>query len=88
VIASLPGVSEVAAVATPDPAITARLHALVIPSGPNVTAAGIADRCRGLLPGYMIPDVRLLRALPRTSTGKIARSELGVLLAGHQDAQP
>ena len=88
VIASLPGVSEVAAVATPDPAITSRLHALVIPSGPYVTAAGITDRCRDLLPGYMIPDIRLVRALPRTSTGKIARSELGALLATNQDAQP
>ncbi len=86
VIASLPGVSEVAAVATPDPAITARLHALVIPSGPYVTAHGITDMCRHLLPSYMIPDIELLGALPRTSTGKIARSELGALLASHEDA--
>lgn len=85
VISSLPGVSEVAAVATPDPAITARLHALVIPSGPYVTAAGITDMCRRLLPSYMIPDIQLLGALPRTSTGKIARSELGALADGHED---
>jgi L-proline---[L-prolyl-carrier protein] ligase len=88
VIASLSGVREVAAVATPDPALTARLHALVIPSGPDITAAGLSDQCRDLLPSYMIPDIRLLGALPRTSTGKIARSELGALLADHQGAEP
>jgi len=88
VIASLPGVREVAAVATPDPAITARLHALVIPSGPDITAADISSRCRELLPSYMIPDIRLFSGLPKTSTGKIARSELGALLAGHQGVTP
>ncbi len=88
VIASLPGVSEVAAVATPDPAITARVHALVIPSGPDITVAGITGRCRDLLPGYMIPDIRLVGALPRTSTGKIARAELRAVLASHEEAEP
>jgi amino acid adenylation domain-containing protein len=88
VIASLPGVSEVAAVATPDPAVTARLHALVIPVGPDVTADDITGQCRDLLPSYMIPDIRLLAALPRTSTGKIARSQLGALVTSQQDARP
>jgi amino acid adenylation domain-containing protein len=88
VVASLPGVREVAAVATPDPAITARLHALVIPSGPDTTAADITSRCRELLPSYMIPDIHLFSGLPKTSTGKIARSELGALLADHEGATP
>ena len=76
-IAALPGVREVAALARPDPAVTTRLHALVIPAGPDVTAAGLTGRCRRLLPGYMVPEIHLLPALPRTNTGKIARAELG-----------
>jgi L-proline---[L-prolyl-carrier protein] ligase len=88
VIASLPGVREVAAVATPDPAITARLHALVIPAGADITVADITSRCRELLPSYMVPDIHLLGGLPKTSTGKIARSELGALLAGCPGAKP
>jgi L-proline---[L-prolyl-carrier protein] ligase len=81
-VAALPAVREVAAVAVPDSSVSNRLHALVVPAAGGVTPAAITRDCRRVLPGYMIPEIHLLSSLPRTSTGKLARSELAGLLPG------
>ncbi|HEX6871191.1 MAG TPA: amino acid adenylation domain-containing protein [Micromonosporaceae bacterium] len=86
-----PDVAEVAVVATADPELTHRLHAVVLPVTHRctdlITADELAERlvgyCRTRLPGYMVPEqIHVVRDLPRTSTGKIARGQLTDLLAG------
>ncbi len=88
-----PAVSEVAIVAEPDPELTNRLHALVVPADPQRPCHGLADaviaHCRQRLPGYMVPGrVHVLAELPRTGTGKIARQRLPGLIAGPAGEPP
>lgn len=76
-----PEVAHVAVVATPDELITHRLHAVVVAADPagdgRALAADLLAHCRSRLPAYMVPgDVHVVADLPRTSTGKIARTEL------------
>lgn len=76
-----PRVAHVAVVATPDELITHRLHAVVAPVRPagddRAFVAELLAHCRRRLPAYMVPgDVHVVAELPRTSTGKIARTEL------------
>ncbi|MEU4559503.1 amino acid adenylation domain-containing protein [Actinoplanes sp. NPDC023936] len=73
-----PGVAEVAVIARPDDRLTHTLHAFVAGrEGGAVTAGAVLRHCREQLPGYMVPATVAIRsALPRTSTGKIARAEL------------
>ncbi|WP_433392211.1 amino acid adenylation domain-containing protein [Micromonospora sp. KLBMP9576] len=79
-IAAQPGVAEVAVVAEPDPELTNRLHALVVPAreAPDDDLAGqVVAECRRRLPHYMVPGtVHLVPTLPYTSTGKVARARL------------
>lgn len=89
VVGAHPAVAEVAVVAEPDAALTNRLHALVVARHEGADIAGIIAHCRQRLPSYMIPSqVRLVADLPKTSTGKIARAELGRLLASTLEVHP
>jgi len=50
------------------------LVAVAVPSDPAVSVLDVKRHCAARLPKYMIPfGVRLVRALPRTSSGKIDR---------------
>jgi L-proline---[L-prolyl-carrier protein] ligase len=84
VLAGHPGVAEVAVLAVADPELTNRLHALVVPAAGTDAgnlAAALTGYCRQRLPGYMVPgQLHLVGDLPRTSTGKLARAELGGLV--------
>jgi acyl-coenzyme A synthetase/AMP-(fatty) acid ligase len=87
IIGTHPDVAEVAVLAEPDPELTNRLHALVVPTSEHDGDPALTDRlvrhCRDRLPGYMVPSrVHLLTKLPKTSTGKIARAELPELVLG------
>ncbi|GHH39986.1 amino acid adenylation domain-containing protein [Lentzea cavernae] len=78
-----PDVAEVVVVAVPDPELTHRLHALVVPrpDAGALTGADVLAHCRARLPGYMVPGaVHVVPDLPRTSTGKVARAELPALV--------
>lgn len=78
-----PDVAEVVVVAVPDPELTHRLHALVVPrpDGGALTGADVLAHCRTRLPGYMVPGVvHVVPDLPRTSTGKVARADLPALV--------
>jgi L-proline---[L-prolyl-carrier protein] ligase len=98
VIGGHPGVAEVAVVAEPDPELTHRLHALVVPAASGQPGQELADQelagqviahCRQRLPGYMVPGrVHVLGGLPRTSTGKLARRLLPGLIAGTAGRRP
>ncbi|SES16968.1 amino acid adenylation domain-containing protein [Lentzea albida] len=78
-----PDVAEVVVVAVPDPELTHRLHALVVPrpGRGGLTGADVLAHCRARLPGYMVPGaVHVVPDLPRTSTGKVARADLPALV--------
>jgi acyl-CoA synthetase (AMP-forming)/AMP-acid ligase II len=67
----------------PDPELTHRLHALVVPrpDGGALTGADVLAHCRTRLPGYMVPGAaHVVPDLPRTSTGKVARADLPALV--------
>ena len=66
---------ECAAVAVPDEFVTNRIKVFVAADG--VDEKTLQRFCLERLPRYMVPEVWELRdELPKTSTGKIARSVL------------
>jgi amino acid adenylation domain-containing protein len=73
-----PEVKEAAVVAVPDEQIGARLRAFVACGGTGPERTGsIRDHCLQRLPRYMVPEsIELLDVLPKTSTGKIDRTQL------------
>lgn len=78
-----PDVAEVVVIAVPDPELTHRLHALVVPRPDRaaLTGADVLAHCRARLPGYMVPGAaHVVPDLPRTSTGKVARADLPALV--------
>jgi len=84
VLASHPDVADVAVLAEPDPVATHLLRALVVPrrKAADALKRELVRHTRATLPGYMVPSgVYLVQDLPRTSTGKIARTELSATLS-------
>jgi amino acid adenylation domain-containing protein len=80
IVGTHPDVAEVAVLAEPDPELTNRLHAVVVPRAEH-DESELVDRlvryCRDRLPSYMVPSrIHVVASLPKTSTGKIARAEL------------
>jgi O-succinylbenzoic acid--CoA ligase len=79
VLATHPGVAEVAVVGRPDPEWGSRVVALVVPTDPAAppSLASLRDAVRAELPGYAAPrELELVTALPRTTSGKVARGRL------------
>jgi O-succinylbenzoic acid--CoA ligase len=79
VLATHPGVAEVAVVGRPDPEWGSRVVALVVPSDPASppSLASLRDAVRAELPAYAAPrELELVAALPRTSSGKVVRGRL------------
>jgi amino acid adenylation domain-containing protein len=75
VINQHPAVIECAAVAVPDEIVTNRIKVFV--AADDVNEKELQRFCLERLPRYMVPEVWELRdELPKTSTGKIARSVL------------
>lgn len=84
IIASLPGVEDVAVVAWRDEhgrASCAALVAVGAPGGPD--EAAVRRHCAGRLPAAKVPRcVVVVASLPRTDRGKLPRAEVERLLAG------
>jgi acyl-CoA synthetase (AMP-forming)/AMP-acid ligase II len=78
VIASVPGVNEVAVVGLADPEWGERVTALyTVHQGATVTTEAILEQCRAGLASYKKPkDIRQVGAFPLNSTGKIAKKAL------------
>jgi acyl-CoA synthetase (AMP-forming)/AMP-acid ligase II len=73
-----PAVREAAVLPLPDELVGSRLQAVIsVNDSDSLTRAEVLEHCRRRLPGYMVPDVVEFReALPRTSTGKVDRTQL------------
>lgn len=77
VIASMPGVKEVAVVAAQDPVAGEMVKAFIVRGDPKITAEQVRDYCREHLTGYKIPkEVEFRDTLPKTNVGKILRRAL------------
>jgi len=78
VLASHPGVKEVAAIGVPDEVSGERVKVIIVPRDPNLTRDSVLEHCRQSLTGYKIPRVVEFRSqeLPKSPVGKILRREL------------
>ncbi|HET7843069.1 MAG TPA: AMP-binding protein [Xanthomonadales bacterium] len=77
VIATLPGVLEVAAVGVPDEKSGEAVKVVVVKKDPALTADAIREHCRINLTPYKQPRyIEFRDALPKTNVGKILRREL------------
>jgi long-chain acyl-CoA synthetase len=77
VIATHPGVLEVAAVGVPDEKSGEAVKVVIVKKDPNLTAEDIKNHCRSELTGYKQPRyVEFRSELPKTNVGKILRREL------------
>lgn len=74
VVASHPGVSEVAAIGVADPKTTEAVKIVVVRSDPTTTEQDILEHCRRELTGYKRPKIIVFaEELPKTNVGKILR---------------
>ena len=77
VVASHPGVLEVAAVAKPDERSGEVVALFVVKKDPALTEKDIIEHCRTLLTGYKVPKYIYFKSeLPKTNVGKILRRAL------------
>jgi acyl-CoA synthetase (AMP-forming)/AMP-acid ligase II len=79
VLASHPSILEVVVIGVPDDAFGQRLKALVVrhPDA-RISAAEVRSHVRDRLARFKVPrDVEFIAELPRNSTGKVLRREVG-----------
>jgi long-chain acyl-CoA synthetase len=79
VIASYPGVREVAVVARPDERWGERVHAIIVREpGADLDEEAIVEHCRSRIAGFKLPRSVELRdePLPKTGAGKVLKAKL------------
>jgi acyl-CoA synthetase (AMP-forming)/AMP-acid ligase II len=78
VLSRHPDVIECAVIGRPDAVLGERVHAVVVPRGPDVGEAELKRFCAGQLSDYKVPDsIAFLRdALPRNANGKVLKAAL------------
>lgn len=77
VIASCPGVAEVAVIGLPNDKSGEEVAAFVVRADPSLTAEGVSGWCGGQLTAYKRPHRIVFReALPKTNVGKVLRRAL------------
>jgi long-chain acyl-CoA synthetase len=77
VVAQLPGIAEVAAVAQPDERSGEVVALYVVRKDPTLTAEAILAHCQKYLTGYKQPrHIYFKTELPKTNVGKILRRAL------------
>ena len=77
VVASHPGIIEVAAVGVPDERSGEAVKIFVVRKDPSLTAEALIAYCRERMTGYKTPDfVEFRDELPKTNVGKILRRKL------------
>jgi long-chain acyl-CoA synthetase len=77
VVASHPGVLEVAAIGLPDEHSGEAVKIFVVRKDPSLTAEALIKHCKASLTGYKVPrQVEFRDELPKTNVGKILRRAL------------
>jgi long-chain acyl-CoA synthetase len=77
VIAMMPGVFEVCAVAAPDEHSGEIVRAVIVRRDPALTKEQVIEHCRKQLTGYKVPKiVEFWKELPKTNVGKVLRREV------------
>ena len=87
VLATHPGVLEVAVIGVPDEASGEAVAAYVVPKDPAVTVEELRAHARQNLTGYKVPRVIEFReSLPKTNVGKVLRRALRDEVLGQRKA--
>lgn len=77
VVAMMPGVREVCAVAAPDEHSGEVVRVVIVPRDPALTREEVIAHCRKHLTGYKVPKVvEFWKELPKTNVGKVLRREV------------
>jgi long-chain acyl-CoA synthetase len=77
VIAMMPGVLEVCAVAAPDEHSGEIVRVAIVRRDPALTKEQVIEHCRKNLTGYKVPKiVEFWKELPKTNVGKVLRREV------------
>jgi len=78
VLAYHPKVGEAAVVGDPDPVLTEKVHAYILPKDASVTAEDIKAYCAKRLSDYKVPDYVTFvdQPLPRNANGKVLKRAL------------
>ena len=84
VLASMPGVAEVAVIGRPSETAGEAVTAYIVRSEASVTEAAVTAWCRERLTGYKVPRSVVFRdTLPKTNVGKVLRRVLKEEVAGN-----
>ena len=77
VVAMMPGVLEVCAVAAPDEKSGEIVRLVIVKKDPALTKEAVLEHCRKHLTGYKLPKiVEFWKELPKTNVGKVLRREV------------
>ncbi len=77
VVAMMPGVREVCAVAAPDERSGEVVRVVIVRSDPSLTKEQVLEHCKKNLTGYKVPKlIEFWKELPKTNVGKVLRREV------------